>query len=67
LDIVQVSALAYAHTIRHIADIYRAESNLVEAKHEESLELYGRNLGTKILDLANAVRPYALVNEEQGI
>jgi tetratricopeptide (TPR) repeat protein len=60
--------LAYAHTIRHIGDIYRQESNLIEAKrlYEESLELYRGNLGTKILDLANTVRPYALLNEEQG-
>jgi tetratricopeptide (TPR) repeat protein len=64
----QNDVLAYAHIIRHIADIYRQESNLVEAKplYEESLELYRGNLGTKILDLANIVRPYALLNEEQG-
>ena len=59
---------AYAHVIRHIADIYRQESNLVEAKrlYEESLELNRGNLGTKIIDLVNTVRPYALLNEEQG-
>jgi len=64
----QKHVLAYAHTIRHIADIYQQESNLVEAKplYEESLKLYRSNLGTKILDLANAVRPYALLNEQQG-
>jgi tetratricopeptide (TPR) repeat protein len=64
----QNDILAYAHTIRHIADIYQQESNLVGARplYEESLELYRSNLGTKILDLANTVRPYALLNEEQG-
>jgi tetratricopeptide (TPR) repeat protein len=64
----QNDLLAYAHTIRHIADIYRQESNFVEAKplYEESLEIYHSNLGTKILDLANALRPYALLNEAQG-
>ncbi len=64
----QNDVLAYAYTVRHIADIYQQESNLVEAKplYEESLELYRNNLGTKILDLANTVRPYALLNEEQG-
>jgi hypothetical protein len=30
------------------------------------LELYRSNLDTKLLDLANTVRPYALLNEEQG-
>ena len=64
----QNNVLAYAHTIRHMADIYRQESNLVDAKplYEESLELYRSNLDTKILDLANTVRPYALLNQEQG-
>ena len=40
---------AYAHVIRHIADIYRQESNLVEAKrlYEESLELNRGNLVQK--------------------
>jgi len=64
----QNDSLAYAHTLRHIADIYRQESKLAEAKplYEESLELYRSNLDTKLLDLANTVRPYALLNEEQG-
>lgn len=64
----QNDVLAYAHTLRHIADIYQQEFNLVEAKplYEESLEIYRSNLDTKLLDLANTVRPYALLNEEQG-
>ena len=64
----QDDVLAYAHTIRHIADIYQQECNLAEAKplYERALELYRSNLDTKLLDLANAVRPYALLNEEQG-
>ena len=42
----QNNSLAYAHTIRHIADIYRQESNLAEARplYEESLEIYRSNL-----------------------
>ena len=64
----QKDLLAYAHTIRHVADIYQEESNLDDAKplYEESIELYRSSLGTKILDLANALRPYALLNEAQG-
>jgi tetratricopeptide (TPR) repeat protein len=60
--------MAYAHTLRHVADIYQQESNLADAKpfYEEALEIYRGNLHTKLLDLANAVRPYALLNEEQG-
>ncbi len=58
----------YAHTIRHIADMHRDESNLVEAKvfYEEALEIYRGNLNTKILDLANTIRPYALLSEKLG-
>ena len=46
----QNDVLAYAHIIRHIADIYRQESNLVEAKplYEDSLELYRGNLISKL-------------------
>ena len=64
----QNDVLAYAHTIRHIADIYVEESNLAQAKplYEESIELYRTNFSTKVLDLANALRPYALLNEAQG-
>jgi tetratricopeptide (TPR) repeat protein len=64
----QNDLLAYAHTIRHIADIYQQECNLAEAQplYEEALEIYRSNLDTKLLDLANTVRPYALLNEEQG-
>jgi tetratricopeptide (TPR) repeat protein len=60
--------LAYAHTIRHIADMHLDESNYAEAKplYEEALEIYRSNLDTKLLDLANTVRPYALLNERAG-
>lgn len=64
----QNDVLAYAHTIRHVADIYQQESNPDAAKplYEESIQLYRGNLNTKILDLANALRPYALLNEANG-
>lgn len=60
--------LAYAHTIRHIADIYLAEHNLADARklYEQSIEICRSNLKVKLLDLANAVRPYALLNEMEG-
>ena len=60
--------LAYAHTIRHIADIFQDERNPGFAKplYEEALEIYRSNLQTKLLDLANTIRPYALLIEEQG-
>ncbi len=60
--------LAYAHTIRNIADMYLDEAKHSEAKplYEEVLEIYRRNLDTKLLDLANTVRPYAQLNEAIG-
>ena len=65
----QNDSLAYAHTIRHIADMYFDESNLVAAKplYEESLQIYRSDLNTKLLDLANTVRPYALLNESGNL
>ncbi len=60
--------LAYAHAIRHIADMYLHEAKHAEAKplYEEALAIYRRNLDTKLLDLANTVRPYAQLNEAVG-
>ena len=60
--------LAYAHTIRHIADMLLHESKHAEAQplYEEALEIYRSNLNTKLLDLANTVRPYALLHEQLG-
>ena len=60
--------LAYAHTIRHIADMYLIEARHSEARplYDEALEIYRGNLDTKLLDLANTVRPFALLNEDAG-
>jgi hypothetical protein len=60
--------LAYAHTIRHVADMFLQEFAGTEARplYEEALELYRGNLETKLLDLANTVRPYALRHERLG-
>lgn len=60
--------LAYAHTIRHIADMYLHEARHAEARplYEEALEIYRGSLDTKLLDLANTIRPYALLNESTG-
>jgi tetratricopeptide (TPR) repeat protein len=62
------NGLAYAHTIRHIADMFLEQAKHAEATplYEEALEIYRSNLDTKLLDLANTVRPYALLNEETG-
>src|ERR1700761_8440617 len=58
--------LGFAHTTRHVADIYCQEGNdaTSRALYEEALEVYRSNLHTKVLDLANTVRPYALLMEK---
>lgn len=68
LYLAEMNPLAYAHTIRHIADMHLDESNYSAARplYEEALELYRSNLNTRLLDLANAVRPYALLQEATG-
>jgi len=60
--------LACAHTIRHVADMFLNESRYAEAEplYEEALELYRSSLNTKLLDLANTVRPFALLHEKIG-
>ena len=60
--------LAYAHTIRHIADMYLDESEFELARplYEEALEIYRSSLDSRILDLANTIRPYAILNEAIG-
>jgi tetratricopeptide (TPR) repeat protein len=60
--------MLYAHTLRHIADMHQDERNFDAARplYEEVLENYRGNLNTKVLDLANAVRPYALLLEAVG-
>jgi tetratricopeptide (TPR) repeat protein len=60
--------LLYAHTLRHIADMYVDERKLERARplYIEALENYRGNLKTTVLDLANAVRPYALLLEASG-
>ena len=64
----EANHLAYAHTIRHIADMYLDESEFELARplYEEALEIYRSSLDSRILDLANTIRPYAILNEGIG-
>jgi len=62
----QDDPLALAHTIRHAADILLGEGNLEPAQrhYEEALAIYYAHENTPPLDLANALRGYALLMEE---
>ena len=55
LFLAEKDSLAYAHTIRHIADIHLEESQFRSAKplYEEALDLYRTILESPLLDHAN--------------
>jgi tetratricopeptide (TPR) repeat protein len=60
--------LKLAHTIRHVADIHRHTRSyaLAESGYAESLHLYRSHEETPQLDLANALRGWALLKEATG-
>lgn len=60
--------LRLAHTIRHLGDILREQGELIlsEPCYLEALEIYRNNEGTRLLDLANTVRGFALLKGENG-
>jgi tetratricopeptide (TPR) repeat protein len=57
-----------AHAIRHVADIEREHKNLTKAAadYEEALKLYRAHEETPPLEMANALRGYALLKGETG-
>lgn len=62
------NSLKRAHTIRHAADILRKQNKLSESAgaYAEALEIYRSHPETPPLDLANAIRGFALLTEDQG-
>jgi tetratricopeptide (TPR) repeat protein len=59
--------LLLAHTIRHLGDIHRSMERLIEAEpcYHEALLLY-RSQQANHMDLANAIRPFALLMDATG-
>jgi len=57
-----------AHTLRHLGDIHLDAGSLSAAAepYAQALALYRRLPTTPPLELANALRPYALLREELG-
>lgn len=55
--------LHVAHIARHLGDVYRERGlqDPAERLLEESIAAYRGSLGTRVLDLANALRPLALL------
>jgi tetratricopeptide (TPR) repeat protein len=60
--------LRTAHIARHLGDLYRVSGLAQQAEPllTEAVLLYRQNLDTKVLDLANAIRPLALLKTAQG-
>jgi tetratricopeptide (TPR) repeat protein len=60
--------LLLAHTVRHVGDILRNQGQLKEAAlaYTEAIEIYRSQRQTTPLDLANAIRGYALLKGKTG-
>ncbi len=60
--------LRLAHNVRHLADIHRHEGHMDVADecYREALDIYRNNDKTSPLDLANAIRGYAIMKQETG-
>lgn len=60
--------LLLAHTVRHLGDVHQDLDQLAQAEacYREALSLYRESGSARQLDLANAVRPYALLKERTG-
>ena len=60
--------LKLAHTVRHVGDILRHMGRLAAAgtSYTEALGIYRAHPETPPLELANALRGYALLKEAQG-
>jgi tetratricopeptide (TPR) repeat protein len=60
--------LRLAHAVRHMADILRHEHSFEQARicYEEALAIYRRHSDASALDVANAVRGFALLQGDAG-
>jgi tetratricopeptide (TPR) repeat protein len=62
------NAQALAQTIRHLADIHHTSGNVAAAEpcYQEAIDLYRGDPHTATLDLANAIRPLAILKSHTG-
>ncbi len=60
--------LRLAHTVRHLADIHRGEGSaaLASPLYEEALKIYREREEASALDVANAIRGFALLKSAMG-
>jgi tetratricopeptide (TPR) repeat protein len=61
-------SLKVAHTVRHLGDIHHdnGRPELAEPCYIEALALYRRDPRTPPIDLANAIRGFAILKEDAG-
>jgi tetratricopeptide (TPR) repeat protein len=61
-------ALKLAHTVRHLGDIHREDgrAELAEPCYREALDIYRAHDQTPPLDLANAIRGFAILKDNAG-
>jgi tetratricopeptide (TPR) repeat protein len=60
--------LLLAHTVRHLGDVHQdaGRLDLAEPCYHEALALYRSHGQAHTLDLANAIRPLAMLKEKNG-
>jgi hypothetical protein len=60
--------LRYAHAVRHLGDAYYYAKRWAQAEpcHVEALSIYRGHEDTRPLDLANAIRSFAVLKDEVG-
>src|SRR5258705_5820955 len=60
--------LLLAHTVRHLGDIHQEarRTELAEPCYIEAIAIYRSDDHTEPLDLANAIRPLAILTDEAG-
>jgi tetratricopeptide (TPR) repeat protein len=65
---VEGDPLLLAHTVRHVGDIHRdaGRDELAEPCYIEAITIYRNNEHTEPLDLANAIRPFAILKDDAG-
>ena len=61
-------ALLLAHTVRHLGDIHQDAGRFDDAEpcYREALAIYRSETATGKLDLANALRPFAILQEQRA-
>ncbi|MCG8603982.1 tetratricopeptide repeat protein [bacterium] len=61
--------LLLAHSVRHLGDIHRHAGRAVDAAacYDEALALYRNQEQPPKLDLANVIRPMAILKEDAGV